>query len=34
MVNRPVFLSGSATSSRTVKYATSQPTEYMNPSYP
>jgi hypothetical protein len=32
MVNFPVFRSGSATSRSTVRYATSQPTEYMKPS--
>ena len=30
----PALRSGSAITSNTVKYATSQPTENMNPSYP
>ncbi|GAM11787.1 hypothetical protein OR1_04105 [Geobacter sp. OR-1] len=30
----PAFRHGSATIRSTVMYATSQPTEYMNPSYP
>ncbi len=32
IVYLPVLRSGSATSSNTVRYATSQPTEYMKPS--
>jgi hypothetical protein len=32
IVYLPVLRSGSATSSSTVRYATSQPTEYMKPS--
>jgi len=30
----PAFRNGSATTKRTVRYATRKPTEYMNPSYP
>ena len=34
MVYLPALRNGSATTSKTVRYATKNPTEYMNPSYP